>query len=364
MDYVSVFSDDFSSPEWKVKNGDCDLFCKGILQRCGGYRDFTLQNVLYLDRLYGADKRICRIEAEFYADSVMNIHFFRTDTTGQLPNESEFVVDFKNQRLAMCALCDERFIYDESYVCESDFSLKPGTYTVEIEKDDCINILRIKGERTYSLKLFGVSAGCQQGFYGLSLREGTPFRLKNIDISIMNRPKICFVGDSITEGCRLNEMSGKEARKYCYSRILRERIGNCLISAAGSDTIDHVLKKFETEYKYIHPEYISVIIGTNGSNEDNSAENYKKIADKCNEYGIKLILNHIPPTDYCDYRTRNKNIDSVGAIGFDTETVLLKDGKLDEDKFDSDMIHPNANGNRAIADYFYEKIVEVIENDI
>ena len=107
-----------------------------------------------------------------------------------------------------------------------------------------------------------------------------------------------------------------------------------------------------------------MIIGTNGSNEDNSAENYKKIADKCNEYGIKLILNHIPPTDYCDYRTRNKNIDSIGAIGSDTETVLLKDGKLDEDKFDSDMIHPNANGNRAIADYFYEKIVEVIENDI
>ena len=356
MEYISVFNDAFLSSDWKEKN-------KNPNTPYGGYHDFKLENALYLDRLYGADKRICRIEAEFFADTAMNIHFFRSDFTGCLPNESEFVIDFKNQKLAMCALCDERFLYDNSYVCESEFDLEPGSYTIEIEKDDCMNILRIIGEKTYSLKLFGVAAGCQQGYLGFSLRGGTPYKLKNIDISIMNRPKICFVGDSITEGCRLNEMSGKEARSNCYARILREKIGNCLISACGSDCIKNILEKFETEYKYIHPEYLFVIIGTNGSDDDNSPENYKKIANKCREYGIKLILNHIPPTDYCDYKKRNKNIDSVGAPGFETKIPFLKNGKLDPDKFDGDMIHPNSNGHRAMAEYFYKKFAEV-SNDV
>ena len=362
MKMISVFQDDFSSPKWQVKGGGWE-FSDGAAPTCtGGYEDFSLKHVLYLPRLYGADRRRLRLRVEFGADTVLNLHTFRTDQTGMLPNESEFVVDFKNQRLAMCALCDERFIYERRYVCESEFSLEPGIYTVELEKDDCMNILRIRAEeRCFSLRLFGEYAGCQQGYYGFSLREGEPCRLLHAEVFMMDRPKICFVGDSITEGARLHDMDGRESRSSCYSRILREKIGDCLISAAGSDCISQVLEKFESEYRWIRPEYLCVLIGTNGSDEGNSAEQYNRIVEACRRYGIHLILNHIPPTDYCDYRTRNRNIDATGAIGFATEQVLLRDGTLDRELFTKDEVHPNAAGHRAMAEFFYPQLMKLLE---
>ena len=350
--YISVFHDRFTTKrsDWVVI-GDTDAWALDTTDGCwsptktGGYVNNTLTNVLGLNRVYEADKRICRVEARLYSDTVMGVHFYRTHETGMLPNEGMYIIDCANGILKMCAL-NGRYVQPDVFAAASELSVVSGNkYIIELEKDDATFHLRVFDHKTGapagSLSLYGWAAGTQIQHYGFSLRSGTPFKIYSVNISILHNPTVCFVGDSITEGHGMTD--NLDAR---FAALAREAIGNSLISAGSSDTVADVIAKFDSEFKYIEPKVLFVTIGTNGTP---TKENYATIKQLCDDYGIALILAHIPANNITgkSYVAVNRLIDDAGAATclFDVATSVNYDPAQGVDiALTTDGTHVNAAG--------------------
>jgi lysophospholipase L1-like esterase len=359
--YKNVYHNDFTSTsDFSVENWTIDTINKKAQPTAlGGYVNNVLTNYLKLNKLYEADKRIARFITTLYSDTVLNVHFMRTITTGAVPNESMYSIDVPNKLLKMFSNVN-RYITNTVVASKVvPFNIVSGNkYIIEVEKDDYtfyIRIIDFKTGEKCELSLQGWSGGTQIQYYALTWGAGvTPPIVHELNVAIMNEPLVCFVGDSITEGLGMSNLSGDDSLANRFAEMLRNKIGNCLISAGSSDTIDTVIAKFDSEFSKIKPKILFVTIGTNGTNASNALEKYQQIKSLCDNNGIELILNHIPCASNVatyDYITRNNTIDQVGVLGckFDVATAINNEVSQGYNaSFFGDGIHPNYTGSIAM----------------
>lgn len=322
-----------------------------------GTTNLALQNILKLNKRYECDMKVLKFDTALYSDTVFNIHMFRNQHTGEIPNESLYIVDVPNRKIRMTKLTG-RTLEVGTYISETTigFEFVSGNkYQIEIEKRDYEFYFRIKDYVTGAiteLKLVGWGAGSQLSYYGFSWGAGSVApKLSKLSVHMPENPIVAFVGDSITEGYGMNNISGNSSFANRFSELARVAIGDCVISAASSGVINDVIEKFDSEFSIYKPKYLFVTIGTNGSVEMNSITNYTQIKTLCENNGIKLILNHIPaggPNANVYYKEKNANIDAVSEDGvkFDIATAVNNDINNGGDiALLTDGIHPNYNGS-------------------
>lgn len=158
--------------------------------------------------------------------------------------------------------------------------------------------------------------------------------------------KIMIMGDSITEGTGVTS----ESEAYAYMIASLFEANKVKVSGRANGQIKGVLSRFESECRLLRPQYIFIMIGTNGGNtEDNLTELINKI------YSINAtpIIYHIPQKqDQENLKTNNTLIDTVAqkynirVIYADVATSINRDLNegFDSSLF-SDTVHPNVEGN-------------------
>lgn len=355
---LTVLNDTTSGSAWAFDYTNKNTYptAKG-----GYYNDGTtnmaLQNILKLNKRYECDLKVLKFDVVLYSDTVLNIHMFRNQNTGEIPNESLYVVDIPNKKIRMTKLTG-RTLEIGSYISEKTigFNFVNGNkYQIEIEKRDYEFYFRIKDYVTGAiteLKFVGWGAGSQLSYYGFSWGAGiTAPKISKISVHMPENPIVAFVGDSITEGYGMNALTGDSSFTNRFAELARTAIGDCVISAASSGVIDDVIEKFDSEFSIYKPKFIFVTIGTNGSVAMNSIAKYTQIKNLCESNGIKLILNHIPaggPNATIYFKEKNANIDAVSDDGvkFDIATAVNNDINNGGDSaLFTDGIHPNYNGS-------------------
>ena len=177
-------------------------------------------------------------------------------------------------------------------------------------------------------------------------------KVTRYDCYLMDKPKIVFIGDSITE-------CGYRQDTYA-AMLIREKLNNngCIIAQGGAN--NDVLSAAKTaELIHMKPEYLSLLIGTNGTITAGDIQSWVSF---CQENDIKIILNCVPVSlDVENYPWTDKNatIRSQGVLGanFDYATALNNDP---DDGGNSalfgDEVHPNAAGQNAMYNRFLNDV--------
>ena len=303
-EYVEVFTDDFTTKKsdwvlgsswvWDTENKNMrPTSVGGINLEC-----------VRLNRVYQCDKHIVRFNTVLYSDTILNICAQRTsNNTGE--GESFWQINCAESMLKMYYAGAEynswRGVDTSRIQAQGDigFNIVDGReYAVEVEKNDFTFALRLYDTisgKSSELTNIGWNAGRLQYYYTFSLGGGIPFSISKFRVSMINKPRVVFVGDSITEGVGMYSVD-KNVSNCLYNRyaeLARKKIGKCCISAVGGDVIDTIIKKFDSEYNIIKPKYLSIHIGTNGGITTNTEEKFKQIIDLCEAIGCFPILNII-----------------------------------------------------------------------
>jgi len=340
--HVTVFKDDFAENRgcWNFPAGSWifDSITKTVTSN-----GLTNNNYLHLNRVYHNDKRVLRLR--FIPDANTIIHF--TGGTGAFSvGESHFEINGVTNLMK---------IYNgagaATVLASVPIVLVPGReYVYEAEKDDVTAKVRLfdtvtgaKYEVTYS----GWAAGRQNDYYVFYVESGKVV-MSDLNIIMLYRPYLTIAGDSITEG------TGPSNPLNNYARQIRGLLPTKVvtISARGGNLVGSITAKFESEYRWTRPKFLSIKIGTNGALNASDVRRFKNL---CDVYGINLIMNHI----ICG--AANKQIPNATAQGvyfngcyFDRATALNNDpigtGATDgsdlrqDPRFYSDGIHPNDLG--------------------
>lgn len=305
----------------------------------GGYINNFLTNTAYINRNFCADKREATFVITLYSDTKMNIHCFRTPNGG-LDNESMVTIDCANGLLGLCSNRAKQPIPDD-YVSTSPFEVSNGkTYLVSLSKDIFHFEISIcdyaSGKRLSHVEVDGWAGGSMSGRYGVSLSSGTAFLLRRVNVSILNNPDVCFVGDSITEGVGSTDLNTS------WANLARMACGNSLISAAGGDSIDGVFSRFESEFNLIKPKVMVVFIGWNRILTQAEVE---QLVTKCDNIGAKLIMGMIYKPGFL---SQNLIIESLGipSIRFDLSNCVNNDPAQGVNRYlCPDGAHPDGLGN-------------------
>jgi lysophospholipase L1-like esterase len=178
------------------------------------------------------------------------------------------------------------------------------------------------------------------GSYVFTYGGGTPFKISMFDVSVLNNPLVCFVGDSITEGY------GATPPSMCWSQKLCKMLKDAVISAQSSDSVSAVVNRFDSEYDKIKPKIIFATIGTN---ETSSPQNlYDTLISRANAIGAAVVLNYIP-TGY-DLPDKFAIIRSKNLPGVHFEQISLNSqGQVITSLF-PDGIHPNNEASEMMKD--------------
>lgn len=185
----------------------------------------------------------------------------------------------------------------------------------------------------------------------IELQAGS-LKVIGYDCYLMDKPKIVFIGDSITE-------CGYRQDTYA-AMIIRNKLKNdgCIIAQGGAN--NGVLTYARTaELPFMKPEYLSLLVGTNGTITTRDIQAWVSF---CQEQGIKIIFNCVPVSldpDNHPWATKNATIRSQGLLGaaFDYATALDNDPDDGGDPaLFGDDVHPNADGQKAMYDRFLNDV--------
>jgi lysophospholipase L1-like esterase len=178
------------------------------------------------------------------------------------------------------------------------------------------------------------------GRYAFSYGGGTAPAIHSFDVSIINNPSVCFVGDSITEGY------GPSVPSKSFAHILRDMDDNSVISAESGNTVNDVMGRFATEFERIKPKIIFMLIGANNTSVPSNL--FDAMLTACDNIGAKLVLNYIPTGHYVS--DINALIDTKNKIGVHFEEISMdSQGNIDTSLF-PDSLHPNDEGSKKMAE--------------
>lgn len=175
--------------------------------------------------------------------------------------------------------------------------------------------------------------------------------LKNASATCLVRPKVLFVGDSITQGAHTDY-------DKTWSVMAGEYFGNCLTGGRGSGDIWCCLNQVRSIVPVIKPKAVVVTIGTNNTYNQMSDDGFKalyaSIVNVIKGVGAIPIVNNIVA---CDSRTNavtqaNNVITSLNEMGcrFDLATSINNvwaDGE-NTAYYYTDFVHLNDSGNELL----------------
>lgn len=177
---------------------------------------------------------------------------------------------------------------------------------------------------------------------------------------------VLFLGDSLTEGYRLNK---SEAFPDLIEKELKKKNPNVKVinggvsgatSASGSKRLDWFLKA--------KPDIMFLALGANdglrGFKVADTERNLSTIIEKAQAQNIKVILAGMKmPTNYGEpYRTNFENMFGKLAKKYDIKLLpFLLEGVAGDSSLNlADGIHPNAEGHKIMA----KAVIKVIETEI
>lgn len=314
--------------------------------------------------IYNSDKRFLRFRVKLGADTKILIPVSNGSVLNAGEGASCFGIDMSNKKIIIYSSSNSSDTqgtasgYNLSNELDtsvfSDEMAHEGWFTVEVHKDVITNTITLMDELSgcsASVSHTGWGSGRQNEYYSIYCDSGTLPTIKDFQVWSLNRPEVCFVGDSITEGVYVLD------RTKTYGNLFRANNPDkrVVISARGGDTINGILSKFTTEYNIYKPKFMVVTIGANGGN---SESNLTELYNKCTAIGCTLILNnntcHSSPsatTASTNYHiARNELIESVRS------KFGLNGAKLDVAT--ADQYHPEFDdtytGIRANKSLYYD----------
>lgn len=373
--YKKIYSSDFVNGISEYTNKGWDLHDDGYMVPgdVGGFVDTTLINYFRLNKEYACDKRVMRAKVSLFQDTVMNIHGIRYDGNfGE--GDSLYQVDVENGLMKMYKSGNNyRGVLLDTVSASTAISITNGReYIVELEQDNYTFYFRLIDTITTDVtecSVVGWDAGRQLDHYAFTLQSGTPYHLHSVDVYAMNRPKVMFMGDSITEGVGMSSLTGDNTFANRWAEIMRQKIGNCMLSGEGGCTIDNILQRVESEVAMVTPDYVVVTIGTNGGASTNTLEKFERLVARLKAIGVTPIINHI---SYYGNDNRSVEVNTIidqldrSVIGcmFDVATAVDYDldKGCDGSLFIGDNCHPNHKGSARMVSRFHVDCPELLFN--
>lgn len=299
-EYIEVFSDYFieKKSDWIDTNSVWVFDTENSCVKTSQIGTITT-NVLKLNRVYHSDKRILRFSVNLNSSIRLGIGSTRYDKNDG-EGESFWEIDCVNMKLKMYKVNSNRLGVNLSDVAaqkDIPFTIN-GNYIVEVEKNDITYTLRLydytSGE-SVELKLVGWDSGRLLQYHTFVLLEGDAIKISSLSVSMLNNPNVVYVGDSIIEGVGMYSTDNNTPENLYnrYAELSRIKAKKSIISAAGGDNIDTIIKKFDTEYNIIKPKNMFMSIGTNGGISVNTESKFKLVIDKCVAINCTPIINMI-----------------------------------------------------------------------
>ena len=373
--YKKIYSSDFANDISEYTNKGWELHEDGYMipTDFGGFVDTNLTNYFRLNKEYACDKRIMRAKVTLFQNTVMNIHGIRYDGNfGE--GDSMYQIDINSGLMKMYKSGNNyRGVLLDTVSTSTAISIVDGReYFVELEQDDYTFFFRLIDTITTEVtecSVVGWDAGRQLDRYAFTLQSGKAYHLHSIDIYAMNRPKVVFMGDSITEGVGMSSLTGDNSLDNRWAEVMRQKIGNCMLSGEGGCTIDNVLSRIESEVAMVSPDYVVVTIGTNGGASTNTFAKFERLVARIKEIGAIPIINHI---SYYGNDNRSVEVNAIidqldrDVIGcmFDIATAVDYDldKGCDGSLFIGDNCHPNYKGSARMVSRFHVDCPELLYN--
>lgn len=214
--------------------------------------------------------------------------------------------------------------------------------------------LSVVATYTYTATPANSPTGKLLGFPYIQLLSGT-IKVIRYDCYLMDKPKIVFVGDSITEcGYRQNTYA---------AMLIQNELNNdgCIIAQGGANSDTMALSR-DSEIVHMKPEYLSLLAGTNNGITHSQISGWVTF---CNNNGIKLIVNCVPVSldaESYPWSDKNSTILAEGILGarFDYATALNNDpDDGGNPSLFEDDVHPNAAGQLAMYHQFLNDVILV-----
>lgn len=220
---------------------------------------------------------------------------------------------------------------------------------------------------------------------GFQLAIRTPRKEK----PLWEKRRIACIGDSITFGAGVVARRKKEAWPYLVARRLGEGFQTLNYGISGATALLESEVVFKKSHDFVDaaidakPELYLMMLGTNDAKTvnwraDDFYRDYNRMIDRMQSGSPQAeIVLMTPPTAYPDPKLK----DGMGAFGIDCNTVhnetvpmvrkIAEERGLpvvdihsftaDHPDWFDDGIHPNAEGNRQMAEYIAAQIAELLK---
>ena len=354
FDQVSVYHDNFKQSalqtNWEDTGSSWQFdFDKGEVKptAIGGssYSGGTIRtNTLRLKSTYNANKRSAMMRVSFAANTVLEI-----------ATTSQFVTGMRIYRIDFANALLQEFSTNGTTLLAS----KPITIPLVVGKQFIVRLEvdrlqerfvimdYITGASETMVKNLTSAGDIQLAQYTLALKAGSPFTMYEFDVSVMNRPKVYIVGDSITAQIA----SGLNGWAYRFTDLLQ---GDVVISAQGSTNGFNVPLLIESEAKYIKPD---ILLWCHGHNGGVTQENLDSVKALCDSYGIKMYVNHVSCSANNNHIPINDLIELNGYKGARFDIATARDSnpypvdgdpaiRADPNLYTDVSTHPNVAGNQ------------------
>lgn len=319
---------------------------------------------LGLSRRITFEERVTRVRLSLFADTRFGLHWLERDGSGG----SLFTVDAAAGTLNIHTFQNEAKIESSVsftvenghvYLLEAVKSFRSNTFTITDETTGATASVATASELDSSAGGNSVEqnefkGGRQNNVFGMRRLSGKSPYIKSVEIAatVAPEPLMYIIGNSITEGDHVRETAR-------YGQVMASWLnGRVVFSGQSGSTIDGVLDRIANEVPVIRPKYVMVTIGTNGGNtHDKLVELVKLIRS----YRAIPVLNRIPVKSDGSSQAVNETIASVceemevASCRFDLATAYEGDtDRQDAAMFQSDLLHPNVEGNYAMAKRLFD----------
>lgn len=351
------------SENWEVNGWSLSEIDSGIKSNGTGFN-----NSIVLSNFYSLDRRSARTTVVFSSDSRFMLYTKNGGGNVNLQTISE--VDVSSGKMRIYKAFNGTDLPDVS--TEGDISIIPGKeYVIELS----INKNEISHKLTVTDVLSGEqqhiedktrNAGRQHDLYAMCNYSGGSVIVKNFSVATPVK-KGCYcvaMGDSISEALG----NGVTTCDGYAQRLISAVGGDGAVSGRGGGNITDLLKRIETEIKFIKPTWLSIMIGTNGGN---SLINLRTLINRAKELGCEVILNNIPMkgTSTIEWveqqneiiKTIRNEFNLSGAL-MDVSTSIDNTPSMgqDESKFYPDKVHPILFGQTFMFQRFYLDAPEIL----
>lgn len=343
---IDLWNNDFTNAAWSMGAGwsvtDGIITGTGVGVPSSGPRAM-------LNREYGMEEVACRVKFKASANAIVGLATIgkEVDPTSLF---SHVIVDCAAGNFYIAARTDAgaaittpvSFTFNANREYQLETFRKRGQFFVRLR--DTVTGQTWSTQRDYTGTYTDI--GCIDR-YVLYLKAGTSVSMSSFSLS-SKRPRVVFMGDSITEGAQLTPVVGSDIR--WADKMITEMGVSGLVNGRRSGTIIGVTEKaLTTELPFILPDYLIVTIGTNPGNTE---ANLTALVNGVRAFGVEIVLNHIPCHTLGVHVERNAIIKSVcdklkvPSMRFDIATALNNDPSqgLDPALFAADGVHPNEAG--------------------